>query len=95
MVKKTTSRAAKKETRKPLDAFVRHQVRALEETGKALVSLLPKEFRDHAGNAVDEARASWGALFDGVIDTVETGLDKLRSKPKEEPSKDKVKVDVE
>lgn len=81
--------------RPPLKAFVKHQGRALEETGKALVSLLPKGFRDHAGNALDESKQGFGVLFDGVIDTVESGLDKLRTKPKGESGKDKVKVDVE
>jgi len=94
MVKKAPSRKAQ-EARKPLDAFVHHQVQALEETGKAFVSLLPKDFREHAGNALNEARTSWEVLFDGVIDTLESGMNKLRRKPKEAPRKDKVKVDVE
>ncbi len=81
--------------RKPLDAFAHHQVRALEETGKALASLLPKNFRTHAGKALDETRASWEALFDGVLDTLECGVDKLRSKPKAGDDKEKVKVEVE
>lgn len=81
--------------RKPLDAFAHHQVRALEETGKALASLLPKSFREHAGNALDETRASWEALFDGVLDSLECGVDKLRGKPKAGDDKDKVKVEVE
>ena len=79
--------------RKPLDAFMYHQRRAVSETGRALLSLLPKEFRTHAESAVDETRASWEALFDGVIDTVQGGLDKLRSAPPEDTGK--VKVEVE
>jgi len=81
--------------RTPLDAFLRHQGRAWEETGKAFASLLPDEFRTHFGSAVEESRASFKALFDGMIDAVECGLDKLRNAPKEEPGKDKVKVEVE
>ncbi|MBN2303443.1 MAG: hypothetical protein JXQ72_03135 [Anaerolineae bacterium] len=86
--------------RSPLSAFAHHQLNALEETGKAFAALLPKDFRDHAGSAIKETRNSWGALVDGVVDTVEGGLDKLRSKPKtgkdaDEGGKDKVKVDVE
>jgi hypothetical protein len=81
--------------RSPLDAFIRHQGRALEETGKAFASLLPEDFRSHVGSALEESRTSFKALFDGMIDTVECGLNKLRSTPKEEPSKDKVKVEVE
>jgi hypothetical protein len=93
MAKAKTTPAQEKD-RTPLGAFVHHQGRALEETGKALVSLLPKDFRTHAGNAMDECRASFNVLFDGVIDTVEGGLGKLRTKPKEDDSS-KVKVEVE
>jgi hypothetical protein len=83
--------------RSTLDGFIHHQGKALEESGKALAGLLPKDFRDHASNALDEARTSWKILFDGVIDTVESGLDKLRSEPKadDRPGKEKVQVEVE
>jgi cytochrome c556 len=81
--------------RSGLDAFIHHQGKALEETGKAFASLLPKDFRTHAGNAVEECMASFEALADGVIDTVECGLDKLRTKPKEDDDTAKVKVEVE
>ena len=81
-------------TDRPLKAFVKHQGKAIEETGKAFVALLPKGFRDHAGNALEESKQGFGVLVDGVIDTVESGLDKLRTK-KTDPGKDKVRVDVE
>jgi len=81
--------------RKSLDAFVHHRRRALEETGKAFVSLLPEDFRTHAANALDETRASWEAVFDGVLDTLECGVDKLRSRPKAGDDKEKVRVEVE
>ena len=88
-------RASEAAERSPLDAFIRHQGRALEETGKAFASLLPDDFRTHVGNALEESRASFKALFEGMIDSVECGLDKLRGTPKDEPGKDKVKVEVE
>jgi hypothetical protein len=79
-----------------LEGFIHHQGKAFEETGKALASLLPKEFRTHVGNAVGECRASFDILADGVIDVVESGLDRLRTKPKEEEEDTtKVKVEVE
>ncbi len=82
--------------RSGLDAFIHHQGKAIEETGRAFVSLLPKEFRTHVGNAVDECRASFDVLADGVIDTVESGLDRFRSKPKDDDDDSgKVKVEVE
>lgn len=93
---KVEPQTEKKAPRTPLGAFAQHQINALEETGKALASLLPKDFRTHAGNALKETRNSFGVLFDGVIDTVEDGLNRLRSKPKEdEAAKDKVKVEVD
>jgi hypothetical protein len=81
--------------RSGLDAFIHHQGKAIEETGRAFASLLPKEFRTHVGNAVDECKASFDILADGVIGTVESGLDRFRSKPKEEDDSGKVKVEVE
>ena len=81
--------------RSGLDGFIHHQGKAIEETGKAFASLLPKDFRSHVGKAVDECRASWEVLADGVIDTVESGLDRLRSKSKEDEDTTKVKVEVE
>jgi hypothetical protein len=93
--KSKPEQASEQGERSPLDAFVHHQGRALEETGKAIASLLPGEFRTHVGSALEESRASFKALFDGLIDTVECGLDKLRGAPKDEPGKDKVKVEVE
>jgi hypothetical protein len=87
----------KPKKRSTLEGFIHHQGKALEESGLALAGLLPKDFRDHAANALDEAKTSWKILFDGVIDRVETGLDKLRSEPKadDRPGKEKVQVEVE
>lgn len=78
----------------PLDAFMKHQRRAIEETGRALASLLPREFRTHASTALDETKASWEVLLDGAIDTVKGGLDKMKSAPADDDT-GKVKVEVE
>lgn len=94
---KAKSEQATQETvkRTPLEAFIHHQGRALEETGKAFASLLPKDFRTHAGNALEESKASVEVVVDAVIDSVQCTLDKLRVTPADEPGKDKVKVDVD
>ncbi len=81
--------------RPPLSAFLHHQGRAVEETGKAFFSLLPKGFRNHATNAFEESKQGFEVLFDGVIETVESGLDSLRSKPKDAPGKEKIEVEIE
>lgn len=87
---------SEKAERSPLSAFFHHQKTAVEETGKALGSLLPKEFRKHTGKALEEGRAGFEALFDGVIDSVECGLNKLRrSSAESDEGKNKVKVDVD
>ena len=72
----------------PLNAFLDHQKNAIEETGKAIASLLPKDFRDHTGKALDETKASIEVLYDGVIDAVEDGLDKLRVSKDEDANED-------
>lgn len=90
---KTTQEAVKQS---PLEAFIQHQGRALEETGKAFASLLPKDFRTHVGNALEESKAGLEIVADAMIDGVQCTLDKLHTtKSAEEPGKDKVKVDVD
>lgn len=87
--------ADKKKDRPPLEAFVHHQARAVEETGRAFWALLPKGFRTHAEQAIDESKQGFEALFEGVVDTIDAGLDRVRGKSKDEPGKEKVKVEVE
>ncbi|MEP7293201.1 MAG: hypothetical protein ABI835_15565 [Chloroflexota bacterium] len=60
------------EKRDPLSEFLRHQQRAVEETGKALESLLPPDFRDHGKQAGREFISGMKVLFDAAVD----GLDK-------------------
>lgn len=81
--------------RPPLSAFLHHQGRAVEETGKAFLSLLPKDFRDHANNALEESKQGFEALFGSVIETVESGLDSLRSERKDAPGKEKIEVEID
>lgn len=85
------------EKQSSLNAFLKHQQTALEETGKAIASLFPREFRDHAQKALDENRASMEVLADGIIETIESGLDKLRPRGESgsASAQGKVKVDVE
>jgi hypothetical protein len=95
---KSRLEAAEQSSRSPLSAFMHHQQTALEEAGKAVASLLPDEFRQHTGKALEEGKAGLSALLDGVVDAVECGLDKLRrpaAETAEEPSKSKVKVEVD
>ena len=87
-----------KEDRPPLSAFVHHQVSALEETGKAFASLLPKDFRNHAGKALEEGAAGFTALFDGVKTEVERSVDRLKrfGAANDEPEDEgKIKVEVD
>lgn len=79
--------------RKGLSGFVYHQSQSVQEAGKAVASLLPDKFRDHADKAIKEAATSWRVLFDGVIDTTEAGLDKLRGKSEGEPGKERVEIE--
>lgn len=53
---------------KPMEKFFYHQRRALEETGKALESLLPVEFRKHGSEASKEFSKGMRVLVDTAID---------------------------
>lgn len=55
----------------PLNDFLRHQQRAVEETGKALEALLPDGFKTHSKEAGREFISGMKVLFDAALDGVE------------------------
>jgi hypothetical protein len=55
----------------PLEEFVEYQRRALEETGKAIESLLPPKFVEHAKEAQKESLAGFKLLADTFIAEME------------------------
>jgi hypothetical protein len=55
----------------PINEFLRHQQRAVEETGKALDSLLPPGFKEHSREAGREFVSGMKVLFDAAIDGLE------------------------
>lgn len=85
----------------PLEEFVDHQKRALDETGKAIESLLPPDFVKHAKEAQKEFIAGFKVLADSVIDEMEKVAKKVEPESADgddKPSttgKTKVKVQVE
>lgn len=85
----------------PIDQFVEHQRRALEETGKAIESLLPPDFVSHAKEAQKEFIAGFRVLADTFIDEMEKVAKKVETQKtddEDKPSttgKAKVKVQVE
>jgi hypothetical protein len=88
--------------RNPLDSFVEHQKRALDETGKAIESLLPPDFVAHAKEAQKEFIAGFKVLADSFIDEMEKVAKKTEravdSDDEDKPSttgKSKVKVQVD
>jgi hypothetical protein len=91
-----TDKTSENVKRSPLGSFLYHQGRALEETGRAFAALLPKDFRTHAGNAVEESVAGIEVLANVVFDGVEDLIERVRpTSADDDPGKDKVKVDVE
>lgn len=87
--------------RGPFEAFLYHQRRALEETGKALEALLPEGFRDHGMQATKEFTKGLRVLMEAAVDEVKKAADKMREQQAEnagdEPAAPtgKVKVEVE
>lgn len=59
------------EAHDPLKKFVGHQKRALEETGKALESLLPEGFREHGKEARREFLKGMTVLVDAAVTELE------------------------
>ncbi|MEQ8672204.1 MAG: hypothetical protein RLP44_24840 [Aggregatilineales bacterium] len=56
------------EPRTPIEEFLYHQRRAIEETGKALEALLPEGFRTHGTNASKEFTKGFRVLVDAAMD---------------------------
>jgi hypothetical protein len=86
----------------PLGDFMYHQRRAAEEASEALKALIPPDFRTHCRTAREEFLQSFKVLVDGVSSTVDTELNKIRSKRADDSENDrpsttgktKVRVDV-
>ena len=66
----------------PLEAFVFHQRRALEEAGKAIDALLPDRFKEHGTVASKEFVKGFQVLVDAAI----TEIERATSKAQEESS---------
>lgn len=85
----------------PLETFVEHQRKAIDETGKAIEALLPEGFVKHGKEASKEFVAGFKVLVDAAINELEK-VAKQTQKPKadddDQPSstgKSKVKVQVD
>jgi len=59
--------------RTPFEEFLYHQRRALEETGRALESLLPEGFRKHGSQASKEFSRSFRVLVDAAMSEIKKG----------------------
>lgn len=84
----------------PLESFVFHQRRALEEAGRAIDALLPDRFKEHGSAASKEFVKGFQVLIDAAITEIEKATSKVEAEANDEdrPSttgKSKVKVQVE
>ena len=73
----------------PLDEFVEHQKRALDETGKAIESLLPPEFVKHSKEAQKEFFAGFKLLADTFIEEMENVAKKTEQATQADDDDDK------
>ena len=58
------------EGQNPLEQFIFHQRRGLEEFGKAMESLLPPRFKEHTQAAGNEFATGFRVLIDAAIDEI-------------------------
>ncbi|GEM_PF-458587 len=72
----------------PLDDFLQHQKRALEETGKAIESLFPEGFREHGKEAGKEFAKGMKILVDAVIGEVEKAAREIDKQMKQRQQSD-------
>ncbi|GIL12550.1 MAG: hypothetical protein DWB42_20215 [Chloroflexi bacterium] len=88
------------EGKTPLEAFIYHQRRALEEAGKALDALLPDGFKEHGSAASKEFIKGFQVLVDAAITEIEKATSSAEGEKEDDdrPSttgKAKVKVQVD
>ena len=62
--------AADPEEKTPLEQFIYHQRRGLEEFGKAMESILPPGFKTHTQAAGNEFATGFRVLIDAAIDEI-------------------------
>lgn len=86
----------------PLEAFIYHQRRALEEAGKAIDALLPDGFKEHGSAASKEFVKSFQVLVDAAITEIEKATSKAEGEAEDDaedrPSttgRAKIKVQVD
>ena len=84
--------ADEKNTQKPIDEFMEHQKRAIDEAGKALEALIPPEFREHGKAAVNESIEGFRVLLNSMLDDFKTEVNKDDDEGKSGGSKVKVEV---
>jgi hypothetical protein len=86
----------------PINEFLRHQKKALEETGKALDALVPPGFKEHGSEAGREFIKGFKILVDAAITELEKASKEIEKRQTDEGSDrpsttgpSKVKVQVE
>jgi hypothetical protein len=96
---KQAEKPAAEEVQNPLDEFLTHQRRAVEEMGKAIEALLPEGFREHGSEASKEFTKGFKVLVDAAIGELEKVSKKVEeeaeSKRASTTGKTKVKVQVD
>ena len=86
--------ADEKNTQKPIDEFMEHQKRAIDEAGKALEALIPPEFREHGKAAVNESIEGFRVLLNSMLDDFKAEVNKDDDEGKSGSGGTKVKVEV-
>ena len=73
-----TPEADAADPKSPLEAFIYHQRRALEETSKALDALIPPDVREHSSEAGRQFVKGFKVLVDAAISEIEKAANKVQ-----------------
>jgi hypothetical protein len=77
--------AAEPQARTPLEGFIFHQRRAAEEAVRAVDSLIPDSFKNHARESAKEWLTSFKVLVEGAASNLEQELNRMRE-PRQKPA---------
>lgn len=78
-----------------LDAFVRHQRKAVEESKLAFDALIPSGFREHGREAKRAFKRSFKVLLTEVASRIDVPEEDAEAKPRRPKTTGKAKVKVE
>lgn len=83
----TDQNTAEAKDKNAFETFLEHQRQAISEASKALISLIPADFKDHGQTAIKEMIEGYRKLFNATFDEISGVVSNFTGKSSEEGEK--------